>query len=494
MESTLERFRGVIAARLGLQCDDTKLAVLPDVLQRRAEAGSQSVDHYLAGLEQWADIAEIGALAAELTVPETYFFRHFDQYRALTDGVLPELLDAKAGVRRLHMASLGCASGEEAYTLAMLARDAVDHRAWDVSIVGVDVNPVVLDRAHRGRYSEWALRETPEDARRRWFRNDGREFVVSAEARSTVRFEQRNLVEDDPRLWPRDAYDVVFCRNVIMYFSPEQAQALIHRIWQALGPGGYLFLGHAETLRGLSADFHLRHTHGTFYYQKRERSRDRPGPAVRANAASAARPASPPSRMHHADWVDAIHRASERLIALTQSKASRPPAASCDAGAILELMRADRVAEAMAGVDAMSSAAANDPDVRLLRAVLQTHTGLLSQAEAACRRVLEVDDLSAGAHYLLALCREGSGDRTGAVYHHQVAAYLDPGFAMPRLHLGLLARRAGEHDAASRELAQALVLLQREDAARVLMFGGGFSRDALIALCRSELRLSGGRP
>ena len=108
--------------------------------------------------------------------------------------------------------------------------------------------------------------------------------------------------------------------------------------------------------------------------------------------------------------------------------------------------------------------------------------------------MLQLDQMSAGAHYLLALCREDAGDRSGAVDHNQVAAYLDPAFAMPRLHLGLLARRAGDRARARRELAEALVLLQREDASRLLLFAGGFGREALVALCRAELVSCGGAP
>ncbi len=123
-----------------------------------------------------------------------------------------------------------------------------------------------------------------------------------------------------------------------------------------------------------------------------------------------------------------------------------------------------------------------------------THGGQLSGAEDACRRLLELDELNAGAHYVLALCRESAGDERGAADHDQVAAYLDPAFAMPRLHLGLLARRAGDRDAARRELAQALALLEREDPSRLLLFGGGFNRAALLALGRAELHACGGRP
>jgi chemotaxis protein methyltransferase CheR len=108
--------------------------------------------------------------------------------------------------------------------------------------------------------------------------------------------------------------------------------------------------------------------------------------------------------------------------------------------------------------------------------------------------LLLIDELNAGAHYVLALCREHSGNRERACEHDRVAAYLDPAFAMPRLHLGLLARRAGDRDGARRELAQASILLKREDASRLLLFGGGFNREALFVLCETALRECGGRP
>ena len=120
--------------------------------------------------------------------------------------------------------------------------------------------------------------------------------------------------------------------------------------------------------------------------------------------------------------------------------------------------------------------------------MLLTHGGQLAAAEEACQRLLAIDELNAGAHYVLALCREHAGERERAMEHDRVAAHLDPAFAMPRLHCGLLARHAGDRDGARRELAQALVLLKREDVSRLLLFGGGFTRDALIALCQSRRR------
>jgi chemotaxis protein methyltransferase CheR len=120
------------------------------------------------------------------------------------------------------------------------------------------------------------------------------------------------------------------------------------------------------------------------------------------------------------------------------------------------------------------------------------NAGKLAEAEAACGALLKRDEFNAGAHYVMALCREHAGDWRAAGGHDQTAIYLDPSFAMPHLHMGLLARRADDLVAARRELYQATLLLEREDASRILLFGGGFSRAALIELCQRELKACGG--
>ena len=170
------------------------------------------------------------------------------------------------------------------------------------------------------------------------------------------------------------------------------------------------------------------------------------------------------------------------------------PAPAWDPAPALDLLRHERFAEALSHVQARPPDPVGDPDVLLLEAMLLTHNGQLADAEITCRKLLAIDELNAGAHYVLALCREHSGDGAAAAEHDRVAAYLDPGFAMPRLHLGLMARRGGDREVARRELTQALFLLEREDAARLLLFGGGFNRDALVALCDLALRDCGGRP
>jgi chemotaxis protein methyltransferase CheR len=494
----IDRFRGGIAYALGLQFEDARLGFLAEVLGRRLDTTRDTLDVYLARLEtESLSTDEARGLSQELTVPETYFFRNSDQFRAFTDLALPDRMRAQAATRRLRILSAGCASGEEAYSLAILVREAGLDPSWDVSILGIDVNPAIVSKATRALFSEWALRETPADVRQRWFTPVGRGFLLDDTVRAAVTFEERNLVRDEPHLWPPDSYDIVFFRNVLMYFTPENGQAVVTRIERALRPGGYLFLGVAETLRGLSTHFHLRHTHETFYYQRRD---DVKGTTLQSSATTPSHGLTRTvmTAVEGADtWIDAIRRASERIETLTHSP--QQPASSRDRSSraaarptwdldlARQLLQQERFAEALDSVQRLPPESGRDPDVLLLHAALLTHRGQLADAEAACRRLLDVDELSAGAHYLLALCREGARDRTGAVNHDQVAIYLDPSFAMPHLHLGLLARRAGDHAAARTELGQALPLLQREDSSRVLLFGGGFSRGALVALCRTEL-------
>jgi chemotaxis protein methyltransferase CheR len=485
LASDVDRFRGLIAHRLGLQFTAARTELLGDVLRRRLDRSGASAAVYLGSLDAAPERAELAALAGELTVAETYFFRHSEQLRAFQETALPERRRANATLGSLRLLSAGCASGEEPYSLAILLRETAGDPGWQVEIRAVDLNPAALAKAAAAHYSPWALRETPAAVQSRWFRAAGREFLLDETIRDAVAFEQRNLADEDSELWRPATFDIVFCRNVVMYFAPEAARRLMTRIARALRPGGYLFLGHAETLRGLSEDFDLRHTQNTFYYQLKA------GAARPAAPVAARLPRDPPATSAAEPWLDSIREASARVAGLAATP-WRPVAPPRDLAPIFELLRDERFGDALAAARALPPGDARNPDVQLLEATLLAHVQRLPAAADACRRLLAIDELNAGAHYVLALCREGAGDCAGAAEHDRVAAYLDPSFAMPRLHLGLMARRTGARQAARRELAEAAVLLEREDASRLLLFGGGFGRHALLVLCRSAMRDCGG--
>jgi chemotaxis protein methyltransferase CheR len=445
----VRRLRHLLAERLGMAFDDKKDSLLAEILQQRATQHGLTERGYLDRLAT-AWTAELSALAEALTVNETYFFRNVEQFRVLADVALPDRVRRRGAGGPLALLSAGCSTGEEAYSLAMVAAEQVPDTCR-TAIVGLDVNRGALRKAMAGRYSEWSLRETPETARERWFRACADGVEIEPRLRAQVRFVEHNVARDDPVLFAPGTYDVVFCRNLLMYLTPDAARAVVERITRALAPGGFLFLGHTDTLGSRPAGLSVHHSHGTFYYQ-----RDVPVPA-RA-------PATPA-------------RAAARAPVIRPRPRERA----------LRLLQEERLGEALQVLDAITGAEADRPDTWLVRGCVLAHLGDTGRAADLCRRLLERDALFPDAHQLLADCCEGDEHHAAAEQHHRIAAQLDPGFAMPRLRLGLLARRLGDRRAAETELDRAVQLLRHETDERIALFGGGFGRTALIALCRAEL-------
>lgn len=493
----VDQFRNAIARQFGLAFDEGKRTFLGEVLAKRVERTESAdaptyVQRLLLGQ---LPRDELAALARECTVGETYFFRHPDQYRAFTAAAL-----SAREAPRLRVLSAGCASGEEAYSLAILLREHIpDIANRDVRVVGIDLNADVLAKAVQARYTLWSLRGVSDDVRQRYFHVSDKEFRLDASTRTAVSFEERNLVDEAPDFWHPGAFDVIFCRNVLMYFTPEATRAIVGRFTRALTPDGLLFLGPAETLRGVSHDYHLRHSNDAFYYQRRSPD-EVASPVVPAPA-----PLDPAAVCD--SWVSAIGLASERIARLSREGRTPAPSERGDARGVnpapgrtvppglltaREMIRQERYADALSVLGLLTDTERHAPDAKLLRAVSLTNCGRVDEAEQLCHELLAGNDLYAEARYLLALCLEHTGNCGTAMEQDRTAIYLDPWFSMPHLHLGLLSKREGNREGARRAFGQALVLLPREDAARVLLFGGGFTRDALIRLCEAELRASEG--
>ncbi|GAB7037006.1 MULTISPECIES: protein-glutamate O-methyltransferase CheR [Catenuloplanes] len=461
MRPDLHRLRALLAERLGMTFDEKRDDLLTEVLRTRAERHRMSERDYLDRLTADPERAELRALAEALTINETYFFRNIEQFHALAEEAIPERLKARASVRALRLLSVGCSSGEEPYTLAAVTAERVPPD-WHVSIVGLDINRAVLRRAATGRYGSWSLRETPASIRQRWFHPRDGGVEVDERLRARVHFVEHNVVNDDPVLWAHQSYDVIFCRNMLMYLTDEVRRGTIARITRALAPGGYLFLGHTDSLGSRPEGLEVRHTHGTFYY-RRTAPAAAPQPAGTAPApVTRAQPAPPPTTSPMREYERA-----------------------------LLLLRDERFQEALTAVESITEPESRLPRVRVLRGALLAHAGDTGRAAALCERLVAEDGLNADAHYVIGVCHEGDASPATAGRHHQLAAYLDPGFAMPRMRLGMLAKQTGDRQTAARELDRAVTLLRGETDERILLFGGGFGRQSLIALCRSELQAVG---
>jgi chemotaxis protein methyltransferase CheR len=205
-----------------------------------------------------------------LTTNETYFYREPQQLRAFQKELVPALARGGAGERRLRILSAGCSTGEEAYTIAIMLKASGLFRGWDVQVMGVDISRRCLARAEAGAYGEHAFRSAEGEGLRRWFHLRDGKWVVDASVRQLVRFAPGNLLHERG-LASVGQVDLVFCRNVMIYFDVAARRRALQQLHQKLRPGGWLLLGHSESLLNVTADFELVHLTDDLVYR-------RPGP------------------------------------------------------------------------------------------------------------------------------------------------------------------------------------------------------------------------
>ena len=223
-------------------CDIDLVQYRPTQMERRLRslarrAGHDDLDGYLAALRR--DAAARGAFLDHITINVSELFRNPERFAELEGRFMPELV-ARASGRGLRVWSAGCSYGAEAYTLAILLHEAAPGRAHD--LVATDIDETVLDRARDGVFSEQDLQGVSPERRRRWFAERAGGWQATPELRAMVRFGRLDLLRDP---YPR-ARDLVVCRNVVIYFTDEAKERVYERVFEALRPGGVLFVGSTE--------------------------------------------------------------------------------------------------------------------------------------------------------------------------------------------------------------------------------------------------------
>lgn len=268
-DDVFRQLRDAIYARSGLWFSDSSKYLIQKRLSPRArELTFDSFQKYFYFLQYDPRAeAEYDKIFDLVTTNETYFFREAAQLAAFSQEIVPELLERRPG-RKLRIWSAGCSSGEEAYTIAMLLTENHFYERAAFEIFATDINQQVLARARKGIYRENAFRATPPEVLERYFaREDAHSWRINDEIRNRVQFGRLNLY-DASRVALVGALDVIFCRNVIIYFDDASKKNVIQSFHQRLLDGGYLLLGHSESLISLSTQFKLRHLKNDLVYQK----------------------------------------------------------------------------------------------------------------------------------------------------------------------------------------------------------------------------------
>jgi chemotaxis protein methyltransferase CheR len=377
--------------------------------------------------------SEWDALMAEITIGETHLFRHKEQFDALRDQVLPDAIARNRSRRSLRIWSAGCATGAEAYSVAILLRRELAHHVagWDVTVLGTDINRHCIAQASEGRFDEYAFRATPEDLKRDCFLKDEKRWRIGSEYKKGVSFQYHNLVEHSfPSLANNlFAFDLIICRNVLIYFGPDLMQKVIGQFHDCLVPNGWLLVGPAEPNMTHFTSFRTVNAPGVTLYQRSgpEASKENPFAATAVPAALSPIPCAPRSR-----------------------KPAEHPATTPEPSS--------------------ESARLSLADVRQ-----QADRGEWEKSARSCEELLDKDNLNSAAHFYYALILEQMNRYAEAEQSLRRAIYLDRQFILAHYHLGLFLQRRGDPRRAVRSFENALVLLEGQCAADILAEGDGIT-------------------
>ena len=435
--SVLSQLSTFIAGRMGLNFPQERWGDLARCIEAAARArGLRDATEYV----QWLLTSplsrrEIEMLASHLTVGETYFFRDKRSFDLLETKVLPELIQARRNTtRRLRIWSAGCCTGEEPYSVAMLLdRMIPDVADWNVTLLATDINPRFLEIAAAGVFGEWSFRAVPPGIREHYFSSlHGRRMQIVQRIRRMVTFSLLNLVDETyPSVVNNtNAMDLVLCRNVLMYFTPDQAARVVGNLHGALSQNGWLLVAPSETSHAFLKSFSLVSFPDAIFYRKTERIEP-----LRLPEWHVPQEETPPARAPAAQWSvsrDITEMESPTLMAR-------------------RLANEGNLVESLAWCDKAVLSEPLDPAHRFLRAMVAQELGMLEEAMKSLRHAL----------------------------------YLDQDFIMAHYALGTLARKLGRHALWRRHFRSARGLLERLEPDDPLAESAGITAGRLMEIIGS---------
>jgi chemotaxis protein methyltransferase CheR len=441
--SHLEQLEQRVAARLGLQLRPRNRESLRRACAARARVLSlQHVEAYLTLLEgpSPASDREWDWLAAHLTNTESYFFRDEGQMALLRSRVLPALIERSAHRRSLRVWSAGCATGEEAYTLAILLSELLPRgEVWDARVLGTDANERALEKARRGIYTGWSFRRMPPELRARYFRAVAGGEAVDASIRSRVTFRRQNLLTEPCPVGesPTQPMDLILCRNVFIYFTRDAVRSVLQTLAGSLREGGYLMTGHAEVHDENPAQLRPKIFPGSVVYE-------------RVSAASGGIQESGGETPGYPSGAPPGRTAPEGQQMLARGETPGIPNTPGDHG--------------YSNTAAPHPAPAQSDRTLYEEALALADQGALEEAAERCGRAIAADPMSAAAYHLLAQIAEEQGEVETARECLKKLIYLEPSQPAAYLDLAALYDRSGDRARARKMRAAARAVRDSEPA------------------------------
>lgn len=503
-DAQLSLLNGLIARHFGLHFPPEQWSDWSAVYALPPKNAAKHAESYLNGLLSSASAQnQMEILVNHLTIGETYFFREKRALEILEGRIVPDLARTGApSAKQLRIWSAGCASGEEPYSVAMtLSRILPGLKDWNIEILATDVNTRSLRKASEGIYSEWSFRGTPPWVRRAYFEpTEGGRWAIAAAIKKMVRFTPVNLMDDAYPLLSicPNGLDVIFCRNVLMYFTPEGMRNVIRRFYQYLTRDGWLIVSPTETSHNLFSDFTTVNFGDVTLYRKS----DKRLPATLALPAGDEPKSSvhqPP--VHRPQWIVrtaepwATHvchldrgnlDSGNQATGSVQVSSGLPAASSEQARGPYEQRHYEEAErkneEARPKTGALQLENRSDAQTMLSRARIHANQGKLSEALAWCDKAIAADKMVARAHYLRATILQEQSSIPEAIFALKRAVYAEPQFVLGHFTLGNLAFKQGRRKDSAKHFENVLLLLAQYDPEDIVPESEGLSAGKLIEI------------
>ncbi len=425
--------------------------------------------------------AELCSLVQLLTNKETFFFREMHHFQVLRDMILPELSAMRISPVRLW--SAGCATGEEPYSLAITVSEyGAQHGSLDAQIIATDIDTDALEKARQGCYGERSVRLVPANLRRRYFSFDGQTHCITPEVAQLVAFRQYNLAAEEtpPEL---SNIDIIFCRNVTIYFNERMRDRLNARLANSLREGGYLFVASAETMGHDRDRLELISEGSTFLFRKTRSSARQPQFAPpelpRKQPRSTPAPSPATAVLSPIPKDDAISDVRTATAAYT-------PLVSPFLEAVRAFQRQDYEA-ALRLLDRLPDDLAFWPEVCRLRAATLLQQERLAEAEATCQQLLAHDPWYADAHFLMGLIFRQQDQLDAAIQSLKQAIYLQPAHRDAHFYLAEIYHAVGLAGWAIREYRNTLNILVHRAEDPLTIHLSGLTDEILRQACEVNL-------
>jgi chemotaxis protein methyltransferase CheR len=427
---------------------------------------------------------QLEIVASHLTVSETYFWREPRIFDALEKQILPELIRSReGGDRRLRIWSAGCATGEEPYSIAIALKRVISGLSdWHITILATDINTRILRKAMVGVYGNWSFRNAPIWLKKDYFRRlENGKFEIIPEIRKMVTFEYLNLAEDiyPSPLSNTSAMDLIFCRNVLMYFSPERGSRIVNNFYKSLVDGGWLSVGASELSCPISPQFTSAHFPGATAYRKlRHVSR----PSVIFNFEDTIREQamdqSPLNKPHEADPV--------LLCQLPEPVKEERPLNSIES---LDESMPQAHVNIRDAIETQEKYGAQKPAIALSVRGLADE-GRLAEALALCEKALIADKLDPEMHYLRAIILHERNDEDEAIVSLRRALYINSGHISANFLLGNMLIQRGKKQAGKKYLQHVLTLLKNRPYEDILPESDGLTSGRLKDIVDATIGLA----